>query len=59
MSIRCPLEEYHEDGDVEAFLIALRNIAEAKGGISVQKEEKLDKRVQSIPHQSIISEYAY
>ena len=27
------MEEYHEDGDVEALLIALRNIAEAKGGM--------------------------
>jgi probable addiction module antidote protein len=27
------MEEYHEDGDVEALLIALRNIAEARGGM--------------------------
>lgn len=27
------MEEYHEDGDVVALLVALRNIAEAKGGI--------------------------
>ena len=28
--LRIAMEEYHEDGDVEALLIALRNIAEAK-----------------------------
>ena len=33
--LRVAMEEYHEDGDVEAFLIALRNIAEAKGGLSL------------------------
>lgn len=27
------MEEYHEDGNAEALLIALRNIAEAKGGM--------------------------
>lgn len=32
--LRIAMEEYHEDGDVEALLIALRNIAEAKGGMS-------------------------
>src|ERR1700730_15272875 len=32
--LRIPMEEYHEDGDVEALLVALRNIAEAKGGMS-------------------------
>src|SRR6185437_6510716 len=28
------MEEYHEDGDIEALLVALRNIAEAKGGMA-------------------------
>ncbi len=28
------LEEYEEDGDKEAFLMALRNVADAQGGIS-------------------------
>ncbi|OGT35198.1 MAG: putative addiction module antidote protein [Gammaproteobacteria bacterium RIFCSPHIGHO2_12_FULL_37_14] len=32
--LRIAMEEYHEDGDVEALLVALRNIAEAKGGMS-------------------------
>ena len=27
------IEEYEEDGDEEAFLLALRNVAEAQGGI--------------------------
>lgn len=32
--LRVAMEEYHEDGDVEALLVALRNITEAKGGMS-------------------------
>jgi len=32
--LRIAMEEYHEDGDADALLIALRNIAEAKGGMS-------------------------
>lgn len=32
--LRLAMEEYHEDGDTEALLVALRNIAEAKGGMS-------------------------
>ena len=28
------LEEYEQDNDKEAFLLALRNVAEAQGGIS-------------------------
>lgn len=31
--LRVAMEEYHEDGDIDALLSALRNIAEAKGGI--------------------------
>lgn len=31
--LRVALEEYQEDGDSEAFLLALRNIAKAKGGV--------------------------
>ncbi len=33
--LRVALEEYEQDGDTEFFLLALRNIAEARGGISV------------------------
>jgi len=29
------MEEYQEDGDAEALLIALRNITEAQGGMSI------------------------
>jgi probable addiction module antidote protein len=28
------LEEYEEDGDIEAFLLALKDVAEARGGLS-------------------------
>ena len=28
------LEEYEEDNDKDAFLLALRNVAEAQGGLS-------------------------
>jgi probable addiction module antidote protein len=31
--LRLAMEEYHEDGDTEALLVALRNIAEARGGM--------------------------
>src|SRR3989338_9574845 len=31
--LRIAMEEYHEDGDAEALLVALCNIAEARGGI--------------------------
>lgn len=31
--LRLAMEEYHEDGDTESLLIALRNIAEARGGM--------------------------
>ena len=32
--LRIAMEEYHDDGDVEALLVALRNITEARGGMS-------------------------
>ena len=32
--LRVALEEYEQDGDSEFFLQALRNIAEARGGVS-------------------------
>jgi probable addiction module antidote protein len=32
--LRIAMEEYQEDGDTDALLIALRNIAEARGGMS-------------------------
>ena len=31
--LRIAMEEYHEDGDAKALLVALCNIAEARGGI--------------------------
>lgn len=33
--LRVALEEYEQDGDNEVFLLALRNVAEARGGISM------------------------
>lgn len=32
--LRIAMEEYQEDGDTEALLVALRNITEARGGMS-------------------------
>jgi probable addiction module antidote protein len=37
--LQVALEEYQEDGDTKAFLTALRNIAEAQGGITKLAEE--------------------
>ena len=33
------LEEYEEDGNTEAFLIALRDVAEAQGGVTKLAEQ--------------------
>lgn len=33
--LKVALEEYEQDGDREFFLLALRNVAEARGGISM------------------------
>lgn len=33
--LKVALEEYEEDGDTEAFLLALRNVAEAQGGMAM------------------------
>lgn len=39
------LDEYQEDDDTEAFLLALRNVAEAKGGLGkLAKETKLNRQ---------------
>ncbi len=43
------MEEYHEDGDSEALLVALRNIAEAKGGMS-KLAQKTHLNRQSLYH---------
>ena len=32
------LEEYEEDGDIEAFLLAVKDVAEARGGLSKSAE---------------------
>jgi probable addiction module antidote protein len=41
------LSEYEEDGDIEAFLLAVRDVAEARGGMS-----KLSERT-SLTRQSL------
>lgn len=33
--LKIAMEEYQEDGDTEALLVALRNIAEARGGMGL------------------------
>ena len=43
--LKVALEEYEQNGDSEFFLLALRNIAEAQGGISVlAKKTKLNRQ---------------
>lgn len=47
--LRIAMEEFQEDGDTEALLIALRNIAEAKGGMTkLAKKTHLNR--QSLYH---------
>jgi len=39
------LEEYEKDGDIEVFLLTLRDVAEARGGISdLAKKTKLNRQ---------------
>jgi probable addiction module antidote protein len=43
--LQVALDEYQEDGDGEIFLKALRNIAQAQGGISaLAKKTKLNRQ---------------
>ena len=43
--LRASLEEYEKDGNYEAFLIALRTVAEAKGGVSeLSKKTNLNRQ---------------
>lgn len=43
--LQVALDEYQEDGDTEFFLKALRNIAEAQGGIGeLSKKTKLNRQ---------------
>ena len=42
--LQVALEEYQTDGDLEAFLLALRHVAEAQGGIGkLSKKTHLDR----------------
>src|SRR3990167_9964860 len=47
--LRIAMEEYHEYGDAEALLVALRNIAEARGGMG-QLAKKTHLNRQSLYH---------
>jgi probable addiction module antidote protein len=47
--LRIAMEEYQEDGDTEALLVALRNIAEARGGMS-QLAKKTHLNRQNLYH---------
>lgn len=39
------LEEYEKDGDIDAFLLALRDVAEAQGGIGkIAKQANLNRQ---------------
>jgi probable addiction module antidote protein len=51
--LRVAMEEYQEDGDTDALLIALRNIAEARGGMG-QLAKKTHLNRQNLYH--ILSE---
>lgn len=43
--LRIAMEEYHDDGDVEVLLIALRNIVEARGGMGqLAKKTQLNRQ---------------
>lgn len=43
--LQVALDEYQEDGDVEVFLMALRNVAEAQGGLgTLAKKSKLSRQ---------------
>lgn len=42
--LQVALEEYQKDGDLEAFLLALRHVAEAQGGIGkLSKKTRLNR----------------
>ena len=42
--LKVALEEYEKDNDHNAFMLALRNVAEAQGGIgSIAKKAELDR----------------
>lgn len=47
--LRIAMDEYQEDGDTEALLVALRNIAEVRGGMS-QLAKKTHLNRQNLYH---------
>ena len=43
--LKVALDEYQEDGDMETFLLALRNVTEARGGIGeLAKQTHLNRQ---------------
>lgn len=43
--IETAIEEYHEDGNLEFFLLALKDVADAQGGLSkLAKETNLNRQ---------------
>jgi len=43
--LQVAMEEYEEDGDAKAFMLALRNVVEAQGGVShLAKKTKLNRQ---------------
>ncbi len=43
--LKIALEEYEKDGNTEVFLLALRNVAEAQGGVAeLSKKTKLNRQ---------------
>lgn len=47
--LRIAMEEYQEDGDTDALLVALRNVAEARGGMG-QLAKKTHLNRQNLYH---------
>lgn len=42
--LQVALEEYEEDGDTKSFLLALKNVADAQGGVGqLAKKSSLDR----------------
>jgi probable addiction module antidote protein len=45
MYLKIALEEFKEDNDCQAFLLAIRNVAEAQGGIAkLAQKTKLNRQ---------------
>lgn len=47
--LQVALDEYQQDGDTEFFMMALRNVAQANGGVG-QLAKKIDSNRQNLYH---------